>query len=285
MTQSTIFNYAIFNGKLMPVDQATISIFNQAFFSSFGVYEAVKVDAGRPFYLQNHLHRLLESAQQLDLQLEVTAAILTAWFDQLAALDRQATWSLRILALGAADSAEAPIVTMQPVPLPTYAPELYQTGASAILYEGQRMLPGCKSLNTLVNYLARRTARQQGALEGLLHHHGHLTEGARSNLFAVRQGQLVTPSTDQVLSGITRDVILHVMQDTGTPIIEAPLPIDLSLYEEVFISSTSMHVMPLTTIDHRPVGSGQVGPVTRRVMEKFNAYYRDYMNLATSQTL
>jgi D-alanine transaminase len=128
-----------------------------------------------------------------------------------------------------------------------------------------------------VNYLARRAATRAGALEGLLHHEGYLTEGSRSNLFAVRQGQLVTPPENKVLSGITRDIVVRVMQETPHPVIEAPISIDLSLYEEIFISSTSLHIMPITRIDGQPIGNGQVGPVTHLAMERFERHYRQML--------
>lgn len=277
---SVIFNYAIFNGDLLPVNEAKISIFNQAFFSSFGVYETVKIDNGRPFYLAEHLRRLQKSAEQLNLTLNVDRETLALWFHKLSAVDPQATWSLKIIVLGTTEAEDVPIIAMQPVVLPTYPTQLYRRGGAAILVEGQRVIPACKSLNTLVNYLARHQARQAGALEGLLHHNGYLTEGARSNLFAVQNRNILTPPIAEVLSGITRDVILQVMADSPHPVVEAPLPTDLSLYEEIFISSTSMHVMPITTIDNKPVGSGRVGPVTQIAMARFNRFYAEYMRSA-----
>ncbi|NJN94708.1 MAG: hypothetical protein HC875_11750 [Anaerolineales bacterium] len=90
----------------------------------------------------------------------------------------------------------------------------------------------------------------------------------------------MTPPESDVLSGITRDIILHVMQDTAHPVTETPIPIDLSLYEEVFISSTSMHVLPITQIDGQPIGSGQVGPITRLAMVRFNQHYQQVMTQA-----
>ncbi len=268
-----IFNYAILNGELLPVDQAQISIFNPAVFASFGVYEAVKVDQGRPFYLEEHLYRLLKSAQMIDLVLEVDVATLVDWFNRLRQVEPQASWRLRIIVLGATE-ADSPIIAMQPEVLPTYPARFYQEGATAVLYPGQRAIPLCKSLNTLVNFLARRAATRVGALEGLLHHDGYLTEGARSNLFVVRQGELITPPAGEVLSGITRDVILQVLAGTAYPVIEAPVSTDLSLYDEFFISSTSMHVMPITQIDGQLIGTGQVGPVTQVAMARFEAHYR-----------
>ncbi len=96
-----IFDYAIFNGKLLPINQAKISVFNNAFFTSFGVYETIKVDGGCPFYLEEHLRRLLKSAQKIDLPLDVDVNTLTNWFKQLVNVDVKATWTLKIIVLGA----------------------------------------------------------------------------------------------------------------------------------------------------------------------------------------
>ncbi len=280
VNDSPIFNFAIFNGERRSVDEALVSIFNKAIFASFGVYEAVKIQRGRPFYLEEHLHRLRQSAGLIDLQLDVDRSTLNGWVKQLCRLDPEATWRLLIIAFGSIEAGDRPIVAMRAEPLPTYPDRLYQVGAQAILYEGQRAMPACKSLNTLVNFLARRAATRSGALEGLLHHNGHLTEGARSNLFAVRADRLMTPPAGEVLSGITRDIIVQVMAETAHPVQEARLSTDLSLYDEFFISSTSMHVMPITQIDGRPVGDGQVGPVTKLAMDRFEAHYRQVMEAA-----
>jgi branched-subunit amino acid aminotransferase/4-amino-4-deoxychorismate lyase len=273
----SIFNYAVVNGERLPINQAHISLFNKAYYSSFGVYETAKVDRGRPFYLEDHLRRLHHSAGIIELPLAAGVPALAGWFEQLRQVEPLATWTLKIIALGALDAAESPLIAMQAEPLATYPAAFYESGASAILYEGQRHLPDCKSLNTLVNYLARRSATQAEALEGLLHHGGFITEGSRSNLFVVRQGQLLTPPRHQVLSGITRDLIIQVMRDTAYPVVESPVAVDLSLYEEIFISSTSMHVMPITHLDGQAVGRGQVGPVTRLAMARFNQRYDKVM--------
>jgi branched-chain amino acid aminotransferase len=275
-----IFDFALLNGQLLPVSEAQVPVTNKALFASFGVYETIKVVQGRPFYGDEHLERLLISAGLLHIDLQIDVSTLHYWFKMLADVDRGATWSLRILALGAVEPDVLPFIAMWAEPLPTYARSLYQEGATAILFAGQRSLPACKSLNTLVNFLARREAQQVGALEGMLHHKRQLTEGSRSNVFAVRQGQLITPPAAEVLSGITREVILQVMQDSDTPVVETLLPVDISLYDEFFISSTSMHVMPITQIDNRPVGKGRVGPITREVMARFEVHYREIMGLA-----
>ncbi len=279
----SVFDYTVVDGKLVPFSQAQISIFDKAFWASYGVYESVKVDRGCPFYLEDHLQRLLKSAEVLELGLKIDIETLVGWFEQLRVIEPEATWSLKIVALGTVEKNRKPVIAMQADVLPTYLEVFYHEGAAAILYGGQRALPMCKSLNTLVNHLARRAANRVGAVEGLLYHNGYLTEGARSNLFAVRQGQLVTPPSTEVLSGITRDITIQMMQSTDFPVVETPMPIDLALYEEFFITSTSMHVLPITKIDDRPIGNGRVGPVTQLAIKLFEVHYNEVMCLEPSR--
>ena len=284
-TSSQLFNYAVVNGQLLPAGEAQISIFNEALFSSFGVYETIKIDRGRPFYLHDHLRRLLKSAGLIDLTLGVDVSTLAGWFELLHQIDLQATWNLKIIALGTLASNAGAIIAMQANPLNRYPDNFYKYGARAALFEGQRAIPTCKSLNTLVNFLARRRATQTGALEGLLHHNGYLTEGSRSNLFAVQNGILITPPEPMVLPGITRDIVLQIMRAENITIVEEPLSTDLSKYNEIFISSTSMHVMPVTLIEGQRIGDGRVGPITQMGMQAFNQHYNKVMGEVVQEPL
>lgn len=274
---SDIFAAVVVDGTRQPLTDTHIPLFHQGYYACYGVYESVKVDRGRPFYLTEHLHRLHNSAGMLGLTLDTSIETLTAWFELLRELDPHASWSLRIVAIGALGDDPGPVIAFRAVPLPAYPQALYDYGATAVLYEGQRHLPACKSLNLLVNHLARETAVKAHALEGILHYNGLLTEGSRTNVFGVCKGQLLTAPVETVLSGITREVLLEVMQDTDYPIQEAPMPADPSAYEELFISSTSMHVMPVTKVDGAYIGDGRVGPITRLAMTQFDDYYTRVM--------
>jgi branched-subunit amino acid aminotransferase/4-amino-4-deoxychorismate lyase len=274
---SEIFNYVVVNSKRMRSPEAQTWLFNPAFLASFGVYETIKIDRGRPFYLEEHFCRLIRSAEMIGLDLQVDLATLVQAFESLIEIDRTATWTLKILGLGALETISEPITAFQSLPLATYPAHFYEEGATAVLYEGKRALPLCKSLNTLVNHMARQKAGRYKTIEGLLHNDGYLTEGSRSSLFVVKNGHLLTAPQELVLPGITRDVLIEVMQETAHPVGEELIPAELSLYDELFITSTSMHVMPITMVEGRPIGSGQVGPVTKLAMERFNQHYRQYM--------
>jgi D-alanine transaminase len=188
-------------------------------------------------------------------------------------------YSLQILAIGAADTPVGPTIACIPKPAATYAPQLFAAGAGAITFAGSRFLPQSKAMNTLFNHLARTAAQRQGVLEAILTHDGYLLEGARSNLFVVHAEtrQLLTPAKDQVLAGVTREIVMRLMQATAYPVCEADIPLETPI-AEMFITSTSMHVMPITQFEGWPIGDGRVGPVSQLAHDRFEAYYRRYFD-------
>ena len=261
------------NGELIPPAQAAVSVFNPALYGAYGVYESLQIVHGKPFALAAHLQRLAHSAAILELPLPADPATFADWIAAVLAANQAGECTLRIFAVGP-ENGGAATAYLWPQPNPVYPAGCYTAGASVITYEGQRFLPEAKSLNNLVALLSRRRALELGAHEALLHHDGYLTEGSNSNLFAVLDGAVITPPAGQVLSGVTRDILLKLASRCGIEIRQAPLALaDLPRWRECFITSTSRHVMPVTVVDGRPVGDGQVGPLTRQLMELFEAHF------------
>jgi branched-subunit amino acid aminotransferase/4-amino-4-deoxychorismate lyase len=273
------FEHAILNGQIRPASEAQVSLFSPALFSSFGVYESVEVIEGVPFHLRDHLTRLAESAAMIELGLPYTAGDIAGWVNRLIQENGHRDCLLRVIVLGVIQVEDEALVALLPQPLPRYPDSSYREGAAAITFEGCRPLPACKSLNTLVNYLARRQATRVGVHEAILRaSDGEITEGSRSNIFAVRRGELLTPPADRVLSGITRDIVIRLALEGGHRASEVPLNImDLPRIDEFFVTSTSMHVVPITRIGDVWVGSGKVGSVTLDLMNRFERYHREYV--------
>ena len=104
---------------------------------------------------------------------------------------------------------------------------------------------------------------------------GNVVEGPGFNVFAVRQGRLVTPK-EGVLEGITRRTVLEIAQSLGLPVELRPLPAgELRTADEAFLSTSGGGVLPVTRVDGRPVGSGSPGPITHRLRETYWAWHRD----------
>ncbi|MCD6288916.1 MAG: aminotransferase class IV, partial [Anaerolineae bacterium] len=269
--------YVCRNGDLIPADQARVSIFNPALYTAFGVYESIQCENEVIFHLDDHLERLARSARLLDMPLPADLGTMAAWMPPLLRANHTSTCLIRLYVLGP-NGHEPALAFAWPEAPRVYSRSLYEVGASAIVFHGARALPQAKSLNTLVNFLARRQAQAAGAHEGLLAHGGYVYEGSSSNLFAVRDGCILTPPEETVLSGLTREIVLRLAREEGIPVSSELLPEDeIHSWDEAFITSTSRHVMPLVRVDGQPIGSGRVGSITRRLMEAFEAYYRSYV--------
>jgi branched-chain amino acid aminotransferase len=273
------FEQVILNGRVRPATEAKVSLFSPALFNSFGVYESVEVDENVPFHLGDHLSRLAESAEMIELSLPYTIPEIANWVNLLLQEEDDQDCLLRIIALGVTQVEDEALVAVLPQPLPRYPDIYYWEGASVITFEGSRSLPACKSLNTLINYLARRQAVRSSVHEAILRApDGEMTEGSRSNIFAVRRGEILTPPSDRVLSGITRDITIRLALEAGYLVSEVPLNlVDLYHFSEFFVTSTSMHIIPVVRIGDALVGEGHVGPVTQDLMDRFERYHREYI--------
>lgn len=265
--------YVCRNGELVPAAEARISVFNPAIYGAWGVYESMQVANGIVFEPLAHLRRLAHSAEIIDFALPASLDTIKTWIQVVIKAYGQPNCTVRLFVLGP-DNGGDPVAFIWAQPPNSYPAAYYTSGADAITFEAQRFLPETKSLNGLASFMAQRRALAANVHEALLHHAGCLAEGSNSNLFAIVGGRVLTPPSTKVLSGVTRDTVIRLARENGIPLEEVELPLaEIGAWQESFITSTSRHVMPITTIDGRPVGSGQVGPMTQRLHDLFETYY------------
>lgn len=266
--------YVSRNGELVPAAEARISVFNPAIYGAWGVYESLQLANGVMFEPLAHLRRLAHSAEVVGLPLPADLRTIRTWMQVAARQYDQPDATLRLFVLGP-DNGGDPVAYIWAQPPNRFPPAFYTSGATAITFEARRFLPEAKSLNALASFMAQRAARNAAVHEALLYHTGNLTEGSNSNLFAVIHGRVLTPPRAEVLSGVTRDIVIRLAQENGVVLEEGELPqAGIGGWQECFITSTSRHVMPVTSIDGRPVDSGEVGPVTQRLHDLFEGYFK-----------
>ena len=155
------------NGRMILPAEAHISIFNPVIFGAFGVYESIQLFRGAVFLLDDHLERLAESAAAIELELPADLSTIATWTHEAIAANGCQDALIRLFALGPTVHAGAEVFIWPESPR-TFAPEMFEQGVGAVSYHGERALPHAKSLNTLVNHLARVRALQAGEHEGLL---------------------------------------------------------------------------------------------------------------------
>ncbi|MCU0509087.1 MAG: aminotransferase class IV [Anaerolineae bacterium] len=265
------------NGSFISPQEASVSVLNPAIYGAYGVYESMQVVGGIVFERSAHLRRLAQSAAILELPLPADLPEIGRWIEAVVARAAVPDCTIRLFALGPENGGDA-TAYIWPQPPTRYPADYYRDGVSAVTFEARRYLPQAKSLNSLASFMAQRQARSAGVHEAFLYHNGAITEGSNSNVFAVANGVVLTPPESEVLSGVTRDVVISLAAERGIPLRESPLPLhDLPQWDECFITSTSRHVMPVTSIDGYPVGSGGVGSMTTRLRALFEGYFAAYL--------
>jgi branched-chain amino acid aminotransferase len=216
-----------------------------------GVIEVIRVYAGRPFALDEHLARMVRSAEGLRLPLDVEAV--RADVDALLAAGDPVDGYVRVLATrGGRRIAIAEALRAMPATV----------AVASITYAPPRLLDGIKSLSYGGNMLATRLAREAGADEALLvTPHGRVLEAPTRSIFAVLGGVLSTPPlSDHILDSITRRAVLRVAE-----VEERPITLEeLVGADEAFLSSTTQEVLPIHRVDDRDLGAAP-GPVTQEV--------------------
>jgi D-alanine transaminase len=267
------------NGAFLPYEQATLPVEDRAFLLADGIYEVARVYGGRPFQMEAHLKRLARSARELRLP-EPDLAELDRAGRELLTLNNlsEATIYMQI-SRGAYNPRTHAFPTGEITPTvlmiarSAKAPEhQWETGIHAVTVPDQRWARcDIKSVALLPNVLAKQTAAEAGAYEAIFVRDGFALEGSSSNFFAVIDGEIWTyPACNYILRGITRDAVIESAREAGYTVREEGVSVSaLGRATELWVTSTTMEVMPIVQLDGRPVGEGKPGSVARAVHAVF----------------
>ena len=280
------------NGKLVPAEEAKLSPFDRGFLYGYGLFETMRSYNGRVFRLDRHLARLRRSAEMLALASKLEAYDLEqAIYDTLEA-NRLKDARIRLtVSAGIGERGLAPpslgpltvMVSAQKLDLPP--PQVSRRGISAAIVSTRRNslspLSQIKATNYLDSFFALSQAMALGAEEAImLNERGFIAECSTSNIFLVAKGQLLTPSVESgILPGITREAVLELARTLGIEALEGEIAVaQLFGAEEAFLTASVREIVPITSVDDRPIGSGRPGPVTKRLM----AAYKELVEITTT---
>jgi len=270
------------NGEIH--QDAHISVFDHGFLFGDSVYEVVSTHHGQLCFVSEHLRRLRDSAHAISLEIPLTdEQMIREIHKTMEAAGNPESYIRIIVTRGVGEMDIDPETCTEPNVLIfvksilQYPEENYENGINVALVSIKRnpkeaLNPGIKTGNYLNNILAKVEARKAGAADALmLNPTGQLTECTTSNFFFVRDQRLMTPSLNcGILLGITREVVLRLARENGVLVEEGEWPPDvLQNAEEAFITGTVKMVMPVTSLDGRPFGSGKPGPITKMMMRLY----------------
>ncbi len=261
------------DGSFVQSDQAVIPVDDLAVLRGYGVFDLVRTYGGKPFFLEEHLERLRHSAVEIGLHFPWTPEELVTIVRETLAKNSFPESNIRLVVTGGSSPdfmtpQDKPRLLVLVSPLPVLPETWYSNGVKIITCLTERFKPGVKSINYIPATVALEEARQKGAIEALyLDRRGFVLEGTTSNVFAFSGKDLITPGRD-ILSGITRQVVIDVAREHfNIQIRDISRPALLSA-DEVFITGTNKGVVPVIQVDEATIGNGTPGPLTRQLMTR-----------------
>jgi len=273
------------DGQFYDKENAKISVFDHGLLYGDGVFEGIRFYKGKVFRLEEHIQRLYDSARAICLNVPLTAPEMTeVVLETIRQNELQDGYVRLVVTRGSGDLGLNPLlcpkatVFVIAARITLYPEEMYRNGLNVVTCATRRiphgaLSPMVKSLNYLNNVLAKIEAQQAGAGEGLmLNEQGYVSECTGDNIFTVKNGRLYTPPISSgALAGITREVIFELAAELGITVSEPNMTrYDIFTADECFLTGTAAEIIPVAKLDTRVIGDGKPGPVTLRLIERFN---------------
>jgi len=283
-----IGKFVCFNGNLINIEEAKISIDNIEFSYGFGVYENIRLRNNKVYFLKEHLERLLHSAQLIGLEHNFNNDQIVKWLNGLIVENKVESANVKMLLIGGKkidfvnrflpldkgrsggveSLSTAPALRVRPslskegnrlqgnlyiMQLAPIYPEdkIYRDGVKVTSYKYERFLPGAKTLNMLPSYLAYAKAKEVGAYDTLfIDKRGNALEGTRSNLFVIKKKRIYTTPVKKVLDGVTRRTVIDCAKQNGYKVIERNIKLNSILkYDGAFLTNTSGKIVPVREVE------------------------------------
>ncbi len=261
------------NGEYTPIEDAKISVLDRGFLFGDGLYEIIPVYNQIPFYYERHIKRLQYGLSTLKFNNSFETAILKNIITNIFQFNSAEIINGIYIQVTRGAVKERnhiipteyqPTVFVSPMRFPQYTLTDKIKGIKAITLEDIRWRHcDIKAITLLPNLLARTESFEKNTDEAILIRDDYAIEGSISNLFAVFKDCIITaPANHEILHGITRELIIDLIKANGLPFIERKLTsTELMNADEVWISSATKEIMPITTIDGKIIGSGQAGKI------------------------
>jgi len=266
------------NGSYQPVSKIGIPVTSISVNRGYGAFEFFEILRGKAFYGDRHLARFRHTMEVLRLQTDFDEQLATIVQE---VIDRNSLQNayMKLFAFPHETDFEGvrkASLYVFPTQMPQFDPKLYEEGARLVTKEFQRFLPEAKSTDYLAGQYWLDEQTDPRVVDVLFHNGRTVQETSRGNVFVVKDGAAITPGVN-VLKGVTRSLTLELLAKNGILHTEAPVSLDL-LYgaDEVFLSSTTKLILPVTQIDDRTIGSGKPGSVTRTLMAAFEQLKANY---------
>ncbi len=268
-----LHNYYLQNGREMPVSQWNPDFLNKG----KSVYEVIRVIRGVPLFLEDHIKRFNNSLLLAGIQSSIPATRMNNLLPHLIRVNQVSIGNIMFM-LHLSDEQDQPVFYAWFIPH-TYPTEIdYRKGVKLVLYHAERQNRQAKILHTEMRKAIEERISETGAYEALLvDREDCITEGSKSNFFAIRNNEVYTAPANDVLSGITRKYIFRICDEKKIPVKEVKVhTLQLNAMDACFITGTSPKVLPVAGIDN--IVFNPVHSILTSIMNEYNRIIDDYID-------
>ncbi len=275
-------NIFYIDGEFLPEHDAKIPVNDLAVLRGYGIFDFLRTYGGKPFHLKDHLRRLEHSAKSIDLNLPASIDQIHKIVMETLKRNQHQDSNIRILVTGGQTEdfitpCGKPRLLVMVTPVFHYPRQWYENGVKIITVPIERQVPAAKSLNYLSAILALKEAYQKNAVEAVYTDGDDcLREGTTSNFFIFIDGKLVTPGTEDILPGITRQVVLELAKHDFEVQIRDIHVNELTKAQGAFLSSSNKQILPVIQVDDVIIGKGVPCEQTLKIMKRFQDYTKRY---------
>ena len=280
------------NGKFCNPQNAKISIFDRGFLYGDSVYEVTRSYEGIPFLLEEHLDRLWRSASLVGMDLTTSKEEISKNIYQCIEMLKIENVYIRIIVTRGEGPLDLDptiptknnviIIAKKQLPNPSW---WYEKGVSFIITNVLKIPkktidPNCKSGNYLPNIMAMKEAKEAGAFDAMmLNHKGYITEGTTNNSWMIdKKNTIITPPLKAgILQGLTREVLIQLIKKKKLDFEERNFtPEEIMKAKEVFLTSSTKEIVPITKIDNVDIADGKPGKITKKLILLYSSFIKEY---------
>ena len=266
-------HYCWINGKIVEVEKATFHFYDLGLLRGYGLFDYFRTYNGKPFQWDWYWERYERSSRVLKIPNPITREKAYEIVNELLKLQGGGDCSFRFLLTGGftGDSISMgnPNLIIVSEDLHPDIPGEHENGIKVMSYEFVRDLPQLKSTDYKHLMILRPEMQKNGFSDVLYHKNGFISELSRSNVFIIKGNKLITPNQD-VLEGITRRTVLELAKDDFEIELRLVSLAETLAADEVFTTSTTKRVLPITYIDDHVIGNGKIGAKSKFLLDKIN---------------
>lgn len=275
--------YCYINGKITEEKNAHVSPHDLGILRGYGVFDFMCTTNGKPFLLRDHWHRLNHSARSLHIPVPITEKEYEDTIHTLLKKNNMHNAGIKtILTAGISDNGFTPLgqptfyILLYDLKNLAFEKELYENGAKIITHQFTRSHPTSKTTEYIEALKNHQRKIQKNAIEILYIDGNTVLECATSNIFIIKNKKLITPK-DAILPGVTRKIVLKITRKAKIPTQEKKISLNTLLNaDEVFITGSAKHILPITKVNTKKIGNGKPGDITRDITRLYFDYFNNY---------